>query len=448
MSNILIIDSDPQIRELLNVNLKGFGYSLEMAKTGKEGISILENQSPDIILCDINLPDCTGIQILEKAREFDPHIQVIMMTHNYDMSSIIEAMRKGSFDYLQKPLDIEQLKLKIYRALEIQSISQHLETYIIPDSEEYKLENSLVGRTPVMRDIAKNIGQLSSNRVSVLILGESGTGKELVAKIIHYTGISKEQPFVAINCSSLSENLLESELFGHVKGAFTGAIKDKKGKFELAGTGTIFLDEISELSFQLQAKLLRVLQEREFEKVGGEHSIPMNARILAASNKNLEQLIAEDKFREDLYYRLKVFTISLPPLRKRVADIPIIVSHFLRKINKELHKGVQKVPLEVMEYLQEYSWPGNVRELENVLYQAVVLSNNDVLLKENIIIKDILKRNDKGSEILSLEEVERNHIEHVLKVVKGDKSRAIKILGISKPTLYSKLKKYNLYNSN
>jgi len=448
MPKILAIDDDPKIREILNVELKELGHSVIIAETGKEGLELVEDQNPDIVICDLVLSDDSGLRILEKVKEFDSHIQVILITAYYDMSSIIKAMQKGSFDYLQKPLDIDQLKLKISRALEIQSISQHLESYTIPDSEEYKLENSLVGRTPVMRDIAKNIGQLSSNKVSVLIQGESGTGKELVAKIIHYTGISKEQPFVAVNCSALSENLLASELFGHVKGAFTGAIKDKKGKFELANEGTIFLDEISELSFDLQAKLLRVLQEREFEKVGGEYSISMKARILTASNKNIEDLVFQGKFREDLYYRLKVFTISLPPLRKRKADIPIIVTHLLRKINKELHENVQKVPIEVMEFLQDYDWPGNVRELENILYQAIVLSNSDVLLKENIILKKYHMKNSKDEVAISLEEVEKRHINQVLKMVKGDKVEAIRILGISKPTLYSKLKKYNLYNKN
>jgi len=446
MSKILVIDDDQKVREILNVDLKEIGHNVLLAENGKKGLELVENFNPDIVICDLVLPDGSGLTILEKIKEFDTHIQVILVTAYYDMSSIIKAMQKGSFDYLQKPLDLDQLKLKISRALEIQSISQHLESYTIVDSEEYKLENSLVGRTPVMREIVKNIGQLSSNRVSVLIQGESGTGKELIAKVIHYTGISSGQPFVAVNCSALSENLLESELFGHVKGAFTGAIKEKKGKFELASEGTIFLDEISELSLHLQAKLLRVLQEREFEKVGGEFSIPMKARILAASNKNIEKLVQKGDFREDLYYRLKVFTISLPPLRNRKADIPVIVTHFLRKINKELHKNVQKVPIEVMEYLQEYNWPGNVRELENILYQAIVLSNNDVLLKENLIIKPQNYLSEENEIAVSLEEVERRHIIKVLEMVNGDKVQAIRILGISKPTLYSKLKKYKLFN--
>lgn len=387
MAKILVIDDDPQIRELLNVDIKEIGHNVVLASNGKEGLKCVETFNPDIVICDLVLPDENGLKILEYVKEVDNNIQVILISEYYDISSIIKAMQKGSFDYLQKPLDLDQLKLKISRALEIQSISNHLESYKNLESEEYKLENSLVGRTPIMREIAKNIGQLSTNRVSVLIQGETGTGKELIARIIHFTGISKDQPFVAINCSALSENLLESELFGHVKGSFTGAIKDKRGKFELANEGTIFLDEISELSSSLQVKLLRVLQEREFEKVGGEYTIKMKARILAASNKDIELLVHQGKFREDLYYRLKVFTISLPPLRERKADIPVIATHFLRKINKEMHKNVQKVPIEVMEYLQEYNWPGNVRELENILYQAVVLSHSDVLLKENIIIK-------------------------------------------------------------
>ena len=258
---------------------------------------------------------------MEKVKNYEPHIQVILFTAYYDMSSIIKAMQKGAFDYIQKPLDMEQLKIKINRALQIQSVSEQLEAYISEDSEVYQLDNSLIGRTPGMKEIFKNIGQLSSNKVSVLIQGESGTGKELIAKVIHYNGVSREQPFIAVNCTALSRELLESELFGHVKGAFTGAIRDKKGKFELAREGTIFLDEISEMSLDLQSKLLRVLQEREFEKVGGEYTQPMNARILAASNRDLSRLVEEGKFREDLFYRLKVFTIDFNLAALRISSV-------------------------------------------------------------------------------------------------------------------------------
>ncbi len=446
MAKLLIIDDDEQVREILNVNLKELGHKVFLAENGAKGLKAVEKYSPDLIICDLIMPDMNGIQVLEKVKNYDPYIQVILFTAYYDMSSIIKAMQKGAFDYMQKPIDMEQLKIKINRALKIQSVSQQLEAYISEDFLEYQLDNSLIGRTPAMREIFKNIGQLSSNKVSVLIQGESGTGKELIAKVIHYNGVSKDQPFVAVNCTALSRELLESELFGHVKGAFTGAIKDKKGKFELAREGTIFLDEISEMSLDLQAKLLRVLQEREFEKVGGEYTLPMKARIIAASNRDLEKLVEAGQFREDLYYRLKVFTINLPPLRERKEDIPLLVVHFLKKINKELHKNVMKIPMEVMELLQEYDWPGNVRELENILLQAVVLSSSDVLVKENILLRKNNKTKDTppAEELLSLEEVEKRHIKYVLEKVNGDKQKAIQILGISKPTLYSKLEKYNL----
>jgi DNA-binding NtrC family response regulator len=351
----------------------------------------------------------------------------------------------GAYDYIEKPLDIDRLTVMIKRALEGKKISEHLEITITKDSDEYRIENSLIGRTPAMKEVLKKIGKVSSNRVSILILGESGTGKELITKVIHYSGITKNFPFIPVNCTALSETLLESELFGHDKGSFTGAIRDKKGKFELAGEGTIFLDEISEISPNLQVKLLRVLQEKEFERVGGEVTIPMHARIVAATNKNLSELVKQGKFREDLYYRLKVFTIEVPPLRERKNDIPGLVIHLLQKINKELHKDVRKIPLEVMEMLQNYEWIGNVRELENTLYQAVVLSSDDVLKKENLLLRKPVKPVNYGNnDCLSLAEVEKIHIEKILGKVNFNKTKACEILKISKPTLDSKIKKYKI----
>ncbi|MCL4547660.1 MAG: sigma-54 dependent transcriptional regulator, partial [Bacteroidetes bacterium] len=301
------------------------------------------------------------------------------------------------------------------------------------------------GKSQIMRDVYKKIGQVSANRVTVLIQGESGTGKELVAKSIHYGGITKDDPFVAVNCTAITETLLESELFGHEKGSFTGADKMKKGKFELAGEGTVFLDEISEMSPNLQVKLLRVLQEKEFERVGGEAVIPVNARIIAATNKNLTDLVKHGKFREDLYFRLKVVSIELPPLREKKDDIPQLVTHLLNKINADLHKNVNKVPDDVMEYLKNYEWVGNVRELENTLMQAVVLTNGDVLLKENIMIRSSIRSlEDYHPGRMSLSEIEKRHIEYVLNDTKWNKSKAAEILGISLPTLYSKIKDYDL----
>ena len=444
MAKIIVIDDDELIRQTLKLHLEEFKHEVFLAENALSGIQLVEKHHPNLILCDLRLPDLDGIETLENIKLIDESAQVILITAYDDISSTISAMQKGAFDYIQKPLDISQLKIRIDRALETQALSERVAGYITEDSEEYKLENSLVGKTHSMREIYKYIGQLSLNKVTVLIEGESGTGKELVSKIIHYSG-NKDNPFIAVNCTALSETILESELFGHVKGSFTGAIRDKKGKFELAGEGTIFLDEISEISPNIQVKLLRVLQEKEFEKVGGESTIPMRARIIAATNKDLAKLVHEGSFREDLYYRLKVFTIEIPPLRERREDIPLIVIHFLKKINLELHKNVRKVPYEVMEMLQHHIWEGNVRELENTLMQAVVLSKGDVLEKEAVLLPQLhVSKNNHYDHNRSLDEVEKFHIEKVLNEVKWNKQKACKILDISKPTLYSKIEKYEL----
>jgi two-component system response regulator AtoC len=297
-----------------------------------------------------------------------------------------------------------------------------------------------------MKEIFKQIGQVSLNRVTVLVRGESGTGKELISKIIHYSGITKEHPFIALNCSALTETLLESELFGHVKGAFTGAIRNKKGKFEQAGEGTILLDEISETSLSFQVKLLRVIQEKEFVRVGGESIIPVKARIITSTNRDLSDLIKDGKFREDLYYRLNVFTINVPPLRYRKEDIPQLVVYLLEKINRELHKNVSKVPYETMEMLQNYNWIGNVRELENLLTQAVVLANGNVLEKEFLIIRENghSQMDLNFAPKLTLAEMEKEYIQRVMDSVKWNKNEAKKILGIAKSTLYKKLDEYGI----
>ncbi|HEX9739201.1 MAG TPA: sigma-54 dependent transcriptional regulator, partial [Ignavibacteriaceae bacterium] len=351
-----------------------------------------------------------------------------------------------AYDYIEKPLEIDKLKITINRALENKRMSEKLSSFITDDDDDFQVENTLIGKALSMKNVYKKIGQTSSSRVTVLIEGESGTGKELVARAIHYSGLTKNKPFIPVNCTALTESLLESELFGHVKGAFTGSIRDKKGKFELAGEGSIFLDEISEISPNLQVQLLRVLQQKEFERVGGETLIPMRARIIAATNKNLNALVRDGKFREDLYFRLKVVSINLPPLRERLEDIPILVSHFLAKINKELHKNVTKVPEEVMDILKHHYWVGNVRELENTLMQAVVLSSDDVLNKENVLLRKPEPGDIKEDTVqfITLAENEKNHIKKVLDAVQWEKNKAYKILGISLPTLYSKIENYKL----
>ena len=445
MSKILIIDDDKSIRDTLSIFLSEFNYKVLLAENGEEGLEVLNKEHPELIICDLKLPKLNGLDFLACLNESDLNIPAIMMTAYGDSRTTIKAIQLGAYDYLEKPLDVDRLNVIIKRALEEKKISEHLEITISKDSDEYRIENSLISKTPVMKEVLKKIGKVSSNRVSVLIHGESGTGKELITKIMHFSGITRHSPFIAVNCTALSETLLESELFGHEKGSFTGAIRDKKGKFELAGEGTIFLDEISEISPNLQVKLLRVLQEKEFERVGGETTIPMRARIVAATSRNLGELVKEGKFREDLYYRLKVFTIEVPPLRDRKNDIPALVIYLLKKINNELHKNVRKIPIEVMEMLQKYDWIGNIRELENILYQAVVLSTDDVLKKENILLRKIIPADNviKNGD-LSLSDVEKMHIEHILKKVNFNKTKACSILKISKPTLDSKIRKYGI----
>ncbi|MGK9475680.1 sigma-54-dependent transcriptional regulator [Melioribacter sp. OK-6-Me] len=441
-SKLLIIDDDDSIRQTLTNYFKKLGYNVVAARDGNEGYEMLQKMLPDLVISDIRMPGLSGLEFLRKAKETDEHIKVILITAHDDYRTTIEAMQKGAYDYFEKPLDIEKLKIAVERALESKQLSERIDSIIEKEAEEFQPEKRLIGKSHAMKEIYKIIGQVSTSRVTILIQGESGTGKELIAKSIHYSGITQNQPFVAVNCTAITESLLESELFGHEKGAFTGADRLKKGKFELAGEGTIFLDEISEMSPHLQVKLLRVLQEKEFERVGGEYLIPMKARIIAATNRNLEQLVNEGKFREDLFFRLKVVSIDVPPLRERKEDIPLLVNYFLHKLNSELHKNVNKISSEAIESLIEYDWPGNIRELENTLMQAIVLSNDEILHKENLLIKAGLY-ND-SNKLISLKEVEKKHIKFVLEHTKWNKPEAAKILGISLPTLYSKIENYGL----
>jgi len=446
MEKILIIDDDESTRESLSIFLQELNYETYTAENGVKGIELVKKILPDLVITDIKMPDIDGLEVLSRVKSIDELIQVIIITAFDDMGSTITAMQKGAYDYIEKPIDINRLKISVFRSLESRRLSRKLEVINTELGAENELNNTLVGKSRAMREIFKKIGQASATRVTVLIQGESGTGKELIAKIIHNSGITAGQPFVAINCTSLPETLLESELFGHVKGAFTDAIKDKRGKFELAGEGTIFLDEVSEMSFNLQAKLLRVLQEKEFERVGGEHTIPMKARVIAATNKDLEKLVSEGKFREDLFYRLSVFTIYTPPLRERKEDIEPLVKHLLEKINLTLHKNVRKVPQDVLAILKSHNWKGNVRELENTLMQAVVLSKGDVLEKENILLHkdDYNEEEETIGNFMSLAELEEKHIRAILNKTNWDITRACQILKIGRATIYRKIKEYGI----
>jgi two-component system response regulator AtoC len=446
---ILIIDDDSAFGETLEILISNLGYKVNRSVNGKSGLEILSKEHPELVITDLRLPDISGLDILQKVKEFDRQIQVIIITAFDDMETTIKAMQLGAYDYLEKAAGLERIKVIVRRALESKKLSDRLEHTNPENGSQYLLKNSIIGKTPQMNEIFKKIGKISSTRVNVLIQGESGTGKELIAKVIHYSGVTKDDPFIAVNCTALTESLLESELFGHEKGAFTGAHKAKRGKFELAGKGTVFLDEISELSNNLQVKLLRVIQEKEFERVGGEDTLQMNARVIAASNGDLIKLVDDGCFREDLFYRLNVFRIEVPPLRERKDDIPLLVVHFLNKINLELHKHVNKIPYDVMELLQSNCWIGNVRELENILLQGVVLAQGDVLEKDYILLNsdklsDQLELNTKN---MTLAEVEKKYIKRVLDDYNWNKKEASKILGIAKTTLYNKIEAYELVNN-
>ncbi len=450
MEKILVIDDDKLIRKVFKLTLSKEGYDVLEAEDGRQGLQLIKTENPDLVLTDFQMPGINGLEVIAEITRLKLNIPVIMLTGYGDVSLTIKSIQKGAFEFLEKPTKPEVLKSTVRKALDSAQTSRNLPEVITSEEEADKeLDNNfLVGRTPRMKEIFKNIGMISMNKVNVLIEGETGTGKELIARLVHFSGITRDRPLVVVNCSALTETLLESELFGHVKGSFTDSIRDKKGKFELAGDGTIFLDEISEVSLNTQVKLLRVIQELEFEKVGGEETIPMRARIIAATNKNLEDLIKEGKFREDLYYRLKVFTIKLPPLRERKDDIGDLVIHFLHKLNKKFNKNVTKIGEGVVELLMQHNWHGNVRELENTILQAIVMSKNDVLERQNIVLNTALDQPEgeisQDVELKSLAEVEKAHIKAVLDSVHWNKVDASRILEITRPTLNAKIEKYNL----
>ena len=450
MKKILIIDDDKTFRIILKETLIKEGYYMLEANSGEKGLEMVKSEHPDLVITDFQMPGLSGLDVLQAIIKMKTGIPVIMITGFSDTENIIKAIQMGAFDYLEKPVNPSVLKSAIKIALNSANLSSNLDMVVNDElySSNVTEENILVGNTPPMKEVFKKIGCISLNKVNVLILGDTGTGKELIARLIHSTGVTKDQPLVTVNCSALAESLLESELFGHVKGSFTGAIRDKKGKFELAGEGSILLDEISEISLNTQVKLLRVIQELEFEKVGGEATIPMKARIIAASNRNLEELIKEGKFREDLYYRLKVFTIQIPPLRDRKDDIGGLVIHFLRKLNKKFNRNVVKIGEGVIDMLKEHDWYGNVRELENTLLQAIVVSKSDVLQKENIMLNfrnpSEHGEGEKMPNLKSLSEVEAYHIKKILDQTKWNRVESSRILDISRPTLNAKIEKYHL----
>ena len=442
MKSILIVEDDPLVRKTLASQLAKKGFEVVVAETGEDGVRLFGETSPDLVLCDVRLPDIDGLEVLRRIKERNRRAVILIMTAFDDMKTTVEAVKLGAFEYLVKPLNTTELDLAIEKAFQVRALEDRVSYLVEERKKEYTIDN-IIGRSAPMRNVFKLIGSVANTRANVLIQGESGTGKELVAKAIHYNSPFRDEPFIVINCSAIQDTLLESELFGHVKGAFTDAVSETKGKFEIAGKGTLFLDEVGDVSPNLQSKLLRVIETRDFMKVGGEKVLKTEARIIAATNQNLKTLIEKGRFREDLFYRLKVVEIALPALRERREDIPDLVAYLLEKINRELRRNVRKVPPEVMQVLAALPWRGNVRELENALTRAVILAKGDVLLMENLPLEPD-ERRAFPDELVPLEEVEKKYIQHVLSAVKGSKTRASQVLQISRPTLDKKIKEYGL----
>ena len=453
MAKILVIDDDVSISETLELYLTEEGYDVVTANTGTEGLNRFVKHSPDVVILDIRLPDIDGFTVLEDLREENENVKVIMITAHHDMDSTIKAMKGGAFDYIHKPINVDELDMAIRKALKTFEMEKKIDGLLMEPSRQFKV-GDIIGSGREMREIFKTIGVVSQSRTTVLIEGESGTGKELIAKVVH-NNTAPDEPYIAVNCSAIVETLLESELFGHEKGSFTGAISRKLGKFELARYGTVFLDEISEMSLNLQAKLLRVLQEMEFERVGGKDRVRVNARIIAATNKDLKSMVKDNKFRDDLYYRLNIVSVRIPPLRERREDIAPLVDYLLAKINKDLHKRVLGVSDEMMKIFMKYGWPGNIRELENLLVRAVVVSKGQVLVRGDFPELTDEGRHGKPEEpahaaggpgkLLTLDEVEEQYIRRVLRENSArNKGEICEILGISRPTFERKLDKYGI----
>ena len=452
METILIVDDEKNYLVILEALLAPQGYEIITEDNAVNALRLIREADLDLIITDMRMPGMSGMELLEEAKKIDPELPVIMMTAYGTIEKAVEAMKKRAYDYITKPFRNEELKLTVKKALEFYRLKK--ENRLLSDalSDRYKYGN-IIGKSQPMLKIYEMIGKVAPSKASVMITGPSGTGKELIAKAIHYNSPRKNRPFISINCGALTETLLESELFGHERGAFTGAVSMKKGRFELADGGTLFLDEVGEMSPSLQVKLLRVLQEMEFERVGGTKTIKVDVRILAASNRRLKEDVDKGIFREDLFYRLNVVHIEVPQLKERVEDIPFLVAHFVEKFRSSNKKKIELAP-DVWKALYSYSWPGNIRELENTIERAMVMSSD-----ENITLKDlpdyVISQEDKTIDLdkivplnlalaQALDQIEERLISRALKHSNNVQSRAAEMLGITRHAMHYKMKKYGM----
>jgi len=458
-NKVLVLDDEKNIRDIFTLLLQEKGYVVETAANGAEALERAKSFEPDILLLDMNLPDIPGMEVLSRFERLLPKCQILIITAYGTIKSAVEATKLGAYAYLEKPVDNDELLLMISRALKVKTLEAEVEDLKTELTSRYRFTN-IVGTSAKMNSVFQMMHRLARVEGTVLITGESGTGKELVARAIHFNGLRKDGPFVVVNCGAIPRDLIESEFFGHSKGAFTDAKTETTGKFELAHKGTIFLDEVAELSQDAQVKLLRALGEKEIVKVGGTKTIPVDVRVIAATNKKLDEEVKKAHFREDLYFRLAVLSLYLPPLRDRTEDIPLLCEHFLKKYGGELKKEIKGISEEALESLRRYAWPGNVRELENVIYESMVLCD-DMSLDENCLPLRIksgalttLADEDRGfgqgmpnienslrkTALRAAENAEKALIEKALREAGGNKTLAAKALGVSRKTLFNKIK--------
>jgi DNA-binding NtrC family response regulator len=446
---ILVVDDEKSMCQFLSIMLRKEGYQITAVSSGKKAVDAIKNQRYDVVLSDIRMSGMDGIEVLKEIKKLDSTIPVVIMTAYASQKTAIEAVNQGAFHYLIKHAKNDEIKMVVRNALDMKRVRQENQ-FLKKQLKRTGDLKTIIGKSEEMQSIFKLVDKVADTDSTILIYGESGTGKELIARAIHYRSGRTGGPFVSINCGALPESLLESELFGHVKGSFTGAIRDKEGLFKVAQGGTFFLDEVGETSPTIQVKLLRVLQEREVIPVGGTNPIKVDVRLVAATNADLEKYIKQDRFRPDLYYRLNVIPVQLPPLRRRRDDIPLLVNHFLKKFNDSLNPEKQKgICKEAMDVLMGYDWPGNVRELENVLERAVILEDDKNISPASL--PDKINRRETGSQRLitdkaqvTLEELEREYLIKVLNDTNWQKKKASSILGINASTLYRKIQRYGL----
>ncbi len=454
--SILVADDEESLRLVLQTVLEKAGYDVDVVDNGLDAVNKVRETSYDVVLLDVRMPQMDGLQAFYQMQGFAPELPVILMTAFGSAQIAVEAMKSGAFDYITKPFDVDEVKILVGRALHMRSLArevEYLKREVKTLSQEAVGPYQLIGESSRVQDVYKSIGRVANSKATVLLTGESGTGKGLVAKTIHYSSERWQKPFIQVNCGAIPYGLLESEIFGHERGAFTGAVSQKPGKFELAEGGTIFLDEISEMDLALQVKLLRVLQERQFERVGGTKTFSVNVRVIAASNLDLLAETGENRFRSDLYYRLNVISIHMPSLRERGDDIALLAEYFLARFAAETGRVGMIFSPEVLEIFKRYAWPGNVRELENAVEHAVTMSNSRVILPEHLPL------NTFGEEVVEhhavtstgfrplrevLAEVEKGHITEALKLTKGNRAHAAKLLQISRRGLIYKIQEYGL----